>query len=93
MRICSTRRCCPVLLALMAPTMVLALETTTVSGVVRGPSGTGIERAHVMLLDPLRLPVKTADTGADGRLDFPASRGLVSDPTGWHPRNPKAESH
>jgi hemoglobin/transferrin/lactoferrin receptor protein len=65
----STRWCCPALLALLAPTMVLALETT-VSGVVRGPSGTGVERAHVMLLDPSRLPVKAVDTGTDGRFTF-----------------------
>ena len=66
MRMRSTGLCLAASLVLLAPTQVLALETTTVSGVVRGPSGTGVERAHVTLLDPARQPVKAVDAGADG---------------------------
>jgi outer membrane receptor protein involved in Fe transport len=67
MRLRAAGLCCPALLALLAPPVVMARETTTVAGVVRGFSGAGIDGAKVSLLDPLRLPVKTVDTGSDGR--------------------------
>jgi outer membrane receptor protein involved in Fe transport len=44
--------------------------TSTVAGVVRGPAEVAVAGAAVTLLDPLRLPVRTTVTDAEGRFSL-----------------------
>ena len=52
---------------LLAPAVGAPPGTATVSGVVRDPYGATVAGAAIVLLDPLRLPVRSTVTDAEGR--------------------------
>jgi len=54
-------------IASVVPALGAPEGTATVAGLVRDPAGGPVARAEIALLDPLRLPVKTAVTDAGGR--------------------------
>src|SRR5262245_25111460 len=70
-----------VLVASLHPVAAAPRETASVKGVVRTASGAGVAGAEVALLDGLRLPIKSAVTGPDGRFSFseiPTGRLILS---------------
>src|SRR5262245_41086920 len=77
-------------LAGLAPVLATPQETVTIAGVVRSPSGSAITEARVTVLDALRLPVKSAVTGPDGRFTIaglPHGRYILSVDTPGFERN------
>ncbi|HZM68897.1 MAG TPA: TonB-dependent receptor [Candidatus Cryosericum sp.] len=70
-----------VIVASFHPATGAPRETASVSGVVRAASGALVAGAEVALLDGLRLPMRSAVTGPDGRFTFaevPSGRLILS---------------